>query len=287
MARRRETWNRTTAMFVLEAVIWNPNRQTIVGPPLLTLGRTMLVTPNPATGPTPASSFELLWHQTALAVAQGMRQYFVQQQYLDAIATRFEEAEVRGFAGETRVPLARAIAASGLCCWKDIPGAVIQRQTPGSRRSVSLDDALRLFTRAAEHPWLAREALIRGGVALQAEGRYVEAVAWFARVPPGEDPALAYVHHLNYARALEMTGHTAEAAVEYAAAVDVAPAGQIASIGLAAALLRLGRPEEASRRAAQTRRLPADPIDHVAQFERADARFVPIWLAALRKLRAS
>ena len=112
-------------------------------------------------------------------------------------------------------------------------------------------------------------------------------MAWFARVPPGEDSALGHVYHLNYARALETTGRTADAAAEYALAVGFAPAGQIASIGLAASLLRLGRTEEASRRAAETRRLPADPVDHVAQFERADARFIPIWLAALRKLRAS
>ena len=288
MLRRRATWNRTTAMFVLEAVISNPDRQVFRGPPLLSLGRTMLVMPTQAAGPPPASSVRV-----ALAS--------------DGARRRAGDAPVRGPAGipgrhrhatrggrsprirrrDARAPGTRRRRLRTLLLEGLSQAPSSSEPMPGQRRSMSLDDALRLFTRAAEHPWLASESLIRGGVALQAADRSAEAVAWFARVPPGEDSALGYVHHLNYARALETTGQTADAAAEYALAVDFAPAGQIASIGLAASLLRLGRTEEASRRAAETRRLPADPVDHVAQFERADARFIPIWLAALRKLRAS
>jgi hypothetical protein len=65
----------------------------------------------------------------------------------------------------------------------------------------------------------------------------------------------------------------------------VAPSGQRAAIGLAAALLRSGQSGAAADAAADARRMNDDTGDQFARFNVGDFRLVPEWLAEIRRLR--
>jgi tetratricopeptide (TPR) repeat protein len=229
--------------------------------------------------------FELLWHQTALGVAQGVQQWDLQQEYLDAIRGRFEQARQRGVWADSRIPLARAIAAAGLCCARSAPGEPVQWVRFSSRPpATTFQAAMALFEEAARVPALRVEALIRGGMLLRATGHDAEALAWFGQVPD-DDRSFGYVHHLTRGRILDALHRPAEAVAAYEAALRDAPTAQLAGIGLAAALLRSGRAEAAARTAMEVRRAPGGPTNHFREFQRADVRFVPEWLAEIRRLR--
>ena len=63
------------------------------------------------------------------------------------------------------------------------------------------------------------------------------------------------------------------------------PTSQSAAIGLAAALLRAGDTEAAAQAAVSAKRLPRVSLgaDPRVTFRRADARFIPSWLAEIRR----
>lgn len=254
---------------------------------LLVGGQLVAGRPTPF-GANPAEDrFEVLWHHAALGVAQGMEQYALQQRYLAVAGPRLEQARSGGTAVSSRLPLARAIAAAGLCCWSRTAGETIQFRSMNAPpvAPVTADTAVDLFTRAAAVPALHVEAMIRGAVLLSRIGREPEALAWFERVPPHTDRGLGYVHHITLARLLDAVNRPADAAAAYSVALDHAPDNQRAAIGLAAALLRAGREEDAARAGANARRLPEERSDQLRAYQRADARFVREWLEEIRRLR--
>ena len=115
---RTEPWSRSTAAFLLEVAAAIASRQPFRAPGIIDAGRTYLLNRPEAPGKDAAGDrFEWLWHQAAIAVTQDIRQYAIQQAYLDAIAPRLDVAMRHGVALPARLPLARAIAAAGLCCW--------------------------------------------------------------------------------------------------------------------------------------------------------------------------
>jgi len=239
-------------------------------PPLLRAGRAFVAEPGAVD-----ARVERLWHQGALGVAQHLEQFWLQQELIDATAARIHL--------NPRLPLARGIAAAGLCCWKRVPGAPIQHGR-AVRGRFTLDAALALFDQAAADPALATEARVRGAVLLQSAGRNSEALTWFDRVPPQEDdPALGYVRHFTHARVLDFLQRPADAATAYARALRFHPNAQLARIALAAALLRSGRSAEAGAAAASAGHLPTDDGEHVRTFDRADGRFVRGWIGELRR----
>lgn len=248
-------------------------------PPLLRTGRALLLDDRVVD-----PRVERLCHQAALGVAQHVEQFWLQQEWIDATAARVKEAERRGVHLNPRLRLARGVAAAGLCCWERVPGAAIQHAGRRVVRGpVTLDAALVLFEQAAADPVLAAEARIRGAVLLQSAGRYTEALSWFDRVPPEDDPALGYVRHLTHARILDVLQRPGDAAVSYRRALRFDPNAQVAGIGLAAALLRSGRSAEAGAAAANAGRLPPGGGGHGRTFERGDARFVRGWIAEIRR----
>jgi tetratricopeptide (TPR) repeat protein len=157
---------------------------------------------------------------------------------------------------------------------------------PSDRRPVSVEEALALFDTAAERDDLRAEALIRGGVLLHKVGRHSEALTWLDRVPAHDDRALGYVHRLTYGRLLDGAGRSADAAAAYAAALEHESSSQPAAIGLAAALLRSGRAVEATEAATRARQIDnAESARFDLPYRRGDMRFVPGWLAEIRKAR--
>jgi tetratricopeptide (TPR) repeat protein len=287
MTRDTTPWHRSKPMFLLEVATALPTGNTSSRATLLKTGWALLVSRPSVVGVDPAEDrFELLWYQAALGIAQGIQQYWLQQDLLDIVAARFSTAASQAVLAETRLPLGRGIAAAGLCCWKPVGGEVIQQVSSGNRRSVNVEQAVSLFAAAARIPALRIEALIRAGVLLQKMGRPSDALQWLDQVPPHEDGALAYVQHLTHGRVLDGANRATDAAAAYLNALHYEPSSQLAAIGRAAALLRAGQDDDATRAAEAAMALGSEQVTRFdAAFRQADARFVPGWLSELRKLR--
>jgi hypothetical protein len=278
-------WNRTQAAFLLEIAgavpVTSRYRYAAIR---LAVATSLVRTDHPIANPVD-DRFEVLWHQTALGVLQETGLFDLQQQHLIAIAPRYDYARRRAL--ETRYALAHAIAAAGLCCpvRSEATIIVINRSQPRPAKP-SFDDAMGRMIAAAAEPSLRTEALIRGALLQLQTGRPQEAIVWLDRVPADvSDGVLRYAAQLTRARAFDALHRPDDSIIAYAAARREGPAAQTPAIGLAAALLRVGRTDEAVRIAAEARRLGADAVDPRDVFRRADARFVPGWLAEIRQLR--
>jgi tetratricopeptide (TPR) repeat protein len=284
LRRDPEPWTRSKAAFRLE-IAWALRGRATTALSLLKSGLEMVVSrPEPVGVDPDADRFELLWIQTALGIAQNAQQILLQQELLDVIQLR-ARAFPRQTILQTRMPLARGIAAAGLCCWTLAPGEMVQQVRLPDRGRVTVDEAVSLFDEAAAVPALRVEALVRAAVVLQKAGRDADALARFERVPAHEDRFLGYVQHLTHGRLLDQAGRAEQAVTAYRAALRFEPASQIAATGLAAALLRTGRADDALSAAAAARKLSSETAEFTAPFRRADGRFVADWLAEIRALR--
>jgi hypothetical protein len=280
--------NRTKAAFVLEIIAGG---RDAVRHSFHELGLSWLGKGAKPLGTEPATDrFEVLWHQTAIAAAQGQLRFPTQQAFLDAIQPRFEDARRRGVEPPNRFPLARAIAAAGLCCWDPREQAAMTSsggfvmafgpvQHTGSR-----EYAVVLFEKAAELEPLRAEALVRGALLLHQGGHDRKAAEWLERVPPHDDLVLGYVQHLTHGRVLDALDRPLDAAAAYRRALETVPGTQTAGIGLAAALLRAGQVDEAMTAAAAARRPAASEAPRLT-FHLADSRFIPQWLSEIRRQR--
>jgi tetratricopeptide (TPR) repeat protein len=285
---RPAPWSPSRAAFALELA--NALRE----PALFTAARSM-VTRRPAPlGVDPAGDrFEVLFHHSAIAALQEGSRVKLLAEYVNAVHVRFEDARQRGVVLETRLPLARAFTSALVCCWKRVFGDWLRTFEGITRSGVTLDVALSQFEEAAQVPALRSEALIRGAKLLYDGGRQPEALAWIERVPEHADPVIGYLQHWIQARMLDDLGRAEDAAAAYRRALTFGPQSQPASIGLAAALLRAGRFEEATNAAADARSMQVVPPTEIGRhdfsqptstFQRGDSRFIQQWLADLRSL---
>jgi tetratricopeptide (TPR) repeat protein len=284
---RPASWSPARAAFLLELA--NALRE----PALFTTARSVVVGRPAPLGADPAGDrFEVLFHHAAIAALQEGSQVKPLAEYVNAVHTRFEDARRRGVVLDTRLPLARAFTSALLCCWKRVFGDWLRTFEGITRAGITLDVALSQFEEAAQVPALRAEALIRGAKLLYDGGRNTEALVWIERVPEHADPVIGYVQHWIHARMLDDLGRAEDAAAVYRRALTFAPQSQPASIGLAAALLRAGRLEEATKVAAKARSMQVEPpteIGHdlnqpTSTFQRGDGRFLQQWLADLRSL---
>ena len=296
-------WDRNLAAFFLEAAVVSgasaaarnipagtfvviiPDPTTRVDQTTLVTGRTMVMNRPAKFGDDKKEDrFEILWHQTALALLQNSRSSAAQWDYLDAIWPRIDEAMKRGATDGGRIPLARGIFAAGICC----PVMFGERERPVmmlGKAIPTMADALALFERAAANPALAAEAYVRGGLLLRRERQDAEALKWFDRAPDNDDRLVQYVRHLTRGRLLDQFDRPAEAVEAYRAARAMNPESQLAGVGLAAALLRTGHADDAVKLAADVRRTKDEGPDYMTAFDRADSRFVSSWLGEIRGLR--
>lgn len=277
-------WNRMAAAFLLEVAAANAHGGRAVS--ALIRGRTIVLRRPARIGDNPAEDrFEVLWHQAALGITQRHHSSTNQKAYLEAIVPRFEEAARRGVSLDTRFALLQAVTASLNCCSGMTRFPPPRRANGDLVPKPSTDEAVRYFDRAAEQPSLRTEALIRAGKLLFEGGRHIEALARLEKVPVEGDPALNFVRHLTHGRVLDALNRPADAAAAYQRALDAKPDAQLAAIGLAAAHLRSGHTAEASRIADVARRMPAVPGRGFNEFDAGDYRFVPSWLAEIRRMR--
>jgi tetratricopeptide (TPR) repeat protein len=277
-------WNRMAVAFLLEVAAAHPHDGRAAS--ALTRGRTIVFRREARLGDSPDDDrFEILWHQAALGITQQHLSITNQVTYLDAVWARFEEAAARGVNLETRFALTRAVTEALVCC-SGIQGIPPRRSIGGTVMArPTVDTALTLFDEASKHPSLRTEALIRAGVMLFDAGRHAQALAALEQVPAGGDPALNFVRHLTHGRVFDALARPTDAAVAYQRALDAKPDAQLAAIGLAAAHLRAGNISEATRLADIARRLPPVPGRGFNEFNSGDFRFVPSWLAEIRRLR--
>jgi tetratricopeptide (TPR) repeat protein len=278
-------FSRPKAAFLLEVAVWmqgvNPRKIAA-----LNLGRRMFLgRPEPLGVNADDDRFEILWHQAALGLLQDNDSPWQQQEYLDGLDMRLEDAARRNVKLETRFPLARAIAAGNICC-RPVSRNVYVDEQPSTRPRPTFESAVALYTRAAAEPPLRDEAMIRGAALQLLTERPAPALEWLDRAAGKQDDQLLhYAQSFIRARALDLLGRPDEAVNAYQAAREDAPSAQIPAIGLAAALLRAGRADEGVRVAAQARQLPADAPDVWLQFQKADSRFVKGWLEEIRRMR--
>ena len=93
------------------------------------------------------------------------------------------------------------------------------------------------------------------------------------------------MHYQTLGRVFDATKRPTDAAEAYRLALTYEPSSQVASTGLAAALLRSGRAEEAVRAADEARVMTNESGNVDAEFRRGDVRFVSGWLADIRRSR--
>ena len=296
-----EPWSRVRASFPLAiafaASSAAADRGAISG--LLRLGQRVLASrPTPVGADAVDDRFEILWHQTAIAMLQGVR-VTLTSEYMTAVDARFPPAISNGKPHQTRFPLTRAMLADAQCCVEVVEGMTRRLTYDASGRVVgyemesrnptatvpTLAQALALYELAAEQPALRADALVRGAFMLYRMEQREKAHEWLQRVPDiTDDPTLRFARHLIGGRVADALLKTDESVRDYQVAYDISPNSQFAGIGLAAALLRSGRAEEGVSVAAAVRAAPIDPKDPWGDFHRLDARFAPKWMAEIRTM---
>ena len=286
--------HRVRLAFAIEAVV--AGRDPFFPDRLLNIGRELLENDAKPLGiDAEADRFEVLWHQTAIAAMESTESFTRLRRYVDEIAPRYDSARRRGFDVPTRFLLARGHAALGVCCREQMPGpspgiiTIVNYRPRVEGEMPTLDGAVLFFRQAAAIPALEVEALIRAGVAMHGAGRHEAALGFLERVPAHDDMPLGYVQHLTRGHVIDELNRPADAAAAYRRAMEYMPTSQSAAIGLAAALLRAGDTEAAAQAAVSAKRLPRVSLgaDPRVTFRRADARFIPSWLAEIRRLRSS
>lgn len=271
-------YSRTAAAFLLEVAVARPSGA--LARSALNRGRTLVMNRG-ALGTSPEDDqFEVLWHHAALAVAQEHFSIPFQTSYLTEVLPRFKSTSLR-----TRLPLAYAIALAEGCCPAGVVPDSIRWSARVFEQPPTLALALAAFDAAAGDTTLRSEALLRSAIILTRAGRHMDAVSRLERARDGLEPALAYVHRLSLGRALLEVNRPDEAALALEEAQAIEGDGQLAAIGLAAAYLQVGRIDDAAAVAARARRMPQQVGRGLEVLDRADGRFVRVWLAEIRRLR--
>src|SRR5262245_8499326 len=136
------TWSRAKAAFLMEVAVATPGMSPRKVTALQLGCRLFLVRPAAAGVNADEDRFEILWHQAALGCLEDLPARPVPlANYLDAIAMRFDDAAQRHVLVDSRIPLAKAIAESALCCRQG--GARIDEARPGG--AATFESAIAAF----------------------------------------------------------------------------------------------------------------------------------------------
>jgi hypothetical protein len=235
--------------------------------------------------------FEVLWHQIALAILQGSRSWNVHDDYLAQIGPRIARmAQVKPPVAN-RFPLMRAYNAMMKCCQTLIspmpaPTFFSMRTARAAPRGpvVTPNEALAMYDEAAGFASIRIEALVRGAYFEMLLGRGPRALARLDRAALISDDMLAYAASIIRAGVFDKLGQPGDAAESYRTASQLSPVTQAPLVGLAAALLRDGRTDDAVAAASKARSMPGDGPDPWRIFMQADGRFISPWLLELRTL---
>jgi len=285
-------WEPASAAFLLEVAVAVSRAGGTSSPldvsRLVTVGRRVVLRRPAAIGRSPAEDrFEMVWHHVALGLLEGAGVWYGHNEHLVATEPRLLTLEKLEVPFQVRWPLMRAMNAAVQCCPNAFvggPGITLIVMSGGQAPQTpwAATDAVALFEKAAVSPALRGEALVREAHLYLGLGKVDAGLAALDRTGPIDDPLIRYASVLIRAGLLDRQGNAAAAADAYEAATRLGPGAQVPAIGLAAALLRAGRVDDAVVAADTARRMPTDGEDPWPVFRRADGRFVDGWLTALR-----
>ncbi len=198
----------------------------------------------------PPSEFERAVQLASVAILQGTDDALLgiqdgpykREGHLDHAAKRYPDDERFKFARVLTRHEVRVIATRQLLPPDLLPG-LGYRLTPekGLKR---LDETFELLA-GFQDPLVADEARLRSGVLRLLTGKRAEASQELGIASTSEQPFVSYLANLVLGTLYYRTGETSAAVARYAKAVHVLPATS-ARLGLAAALLRQGRVQEAA-----------------------------------------
>jgi hypothetical protein len=291
----RESWQPVGATLLLEISFWGA-RQGWPEAYLISRAAEDLVTGRQAVlGAAPAQDqFEITFHRAALAWLVGARSLGQAEEYLRRVGNRLVSASETD-AGDNRLRDPRVALTHGILAeaWT-APGA--RAPMSGSTRlpalaadardgetRAHLERALAALDSAAALPEVAEEATVRRAFVLHRLGRDEEALAALGLENAPADSTVRYWRHLFLGRVLEALARPAEAAAAYRAAADDWRGAQTPAVALAALFQRQGRAADARRWARVAGTAPLEVIDPWWHYWSGDLRFLPEWMADLRR----
>jgi tetratricopeptide (TPR) repeat protein len=291
-------WGRARSAFLLETAIFASAhfRQDVV--PCLSAGRLMMIKrPAPLGLNSSEDAFELLWHQTALALLQRLMAGDAEQIYLDTLERRY----LAGTSSQTAKPafnprfvLDRVIAdeqsafqletlASGQAMTTRL--TVLVKPADKSKLATLLRNGVKSSEEAVALPEVAAEASLRRAALLIKLGQFGDALTAIQQVNRNDaDDVQRYWLTLLGARALQELKRLPEAERAYRAAAEAWPEASAPITGLALVLFDMNRRDEALTAASALRAQPPTGKDPWWNYIVADSRFVNSWRDQLREM---
>jgi tetratricopeptide (TPR) repeat protein len=286
-------WDRTKAAMLAEIV----DRASIIalayGRVVLAVGqRYVLNRPSPP-GASPADdAIERRWHLIAVGSLQRRSLADPTGRYLEALQARRHLPESAAV-WDPRLDLGGAIGQEQRCrllhatarhdrVLAELEGAAA---TPTAERQAAIEcvrAALSLFEKAAVNADTRDEALTRAGFALLQLGRNEEAQKAPEDANPGADRTLAYWRALFRGRVADALGADMDSERAYREALANFPDAHSASVGLALALFRLRRDDDAEAAAGAVRKRSITAVDPWDSYLAGEARFVERWIGEMR-----
>ena len=289
-------WSPDKAALVVELIERASSVAPAYIPNLVTTGqRYVLGRPSQPGAVLREDDLERRWHLIALGA---MQRHFLTRnllQYVEVLRAR-RPLPAAAVVWDPRIELARGIAQEQQCrllnatarddeVLENLEGGaatplVQRREATGCMRT-----ALTMLEAAAEREEVRDEAFTRAGFVAFQLGRNPEAKALLDSVRPGPDRSLAYWRSLFSGRVADALRADAAAETAYRAALAEYPEAHSARIGLALALFRQHRSDEADAAMRAARQVGDEAVDPWDGYFMADIRFVGDWLAAMRKAR--
>lgn len=294
LARWKRAWDPRRATFTLEVGIaaFEQNRPNASGY-LSGAVQLVLARPTPPGANPQEDAFELTFHKAVVAFLAGLPMPVQTEQYLDLIRSRVASGATTGTRpklSDPRLILSRAMALE----FGTLP-AVLPRVSSNTLRSwtvgsnnaarVRLKEVLGVLDLAARYPETVDEALVRRAFLLHRLGMDTEALAIAGGMAPPRDPVVEYWRELVRGRILNSLGQIPQAIAAYEHAASLQPRAQTPAIALTGLMLRTGDRDVASAWAERARTTPDSPVDPWALYWAGDRRFLPMWLAELRRAR--
>lgn len=289
-------WSLVKADFLLDLA----DRASLIAPAyvgaLVATGQRYVLSRAGPVGASPQDdAAERRWHLIAVGVLQQRLMGAQIVGYVDVLQTR-RPLPANAAVWDPRINLAQGIGQEQVCrmmhatarhdrLLSELEG---KAATPPAVRQMAIEcvqTALRFFENAAARDEVRDEARTRAGFAAFQLGRNDDARAALDSAGGSADRTVAYWRALFLGRVSDALGADADAERTYREAVRLFPEAQTARVGLALALFRLHRDDDAGEAALAARRVRADGVDPWETYFDGDARFVTGWLAAMRKAR--
>ena len=293
------SWDRGKALILLELARASGGIAPQFLGPITRAGRLYLGTAN-GDG---AREFVRLWNRAATGLLLGASDPAYVEQHVAASSPATGELDARlrlarGVAQERRCwalrpsleqaadPIDALLSRAGMRVPDDTGGPFRSDFAANmAKHSECLKEALARFDAAASGDSVAEaadEARVRAGWVLIQDGRPEEAIARLEAAKPHDDRDLQYWHALFLGRALSAADKTEASVTAYKAALELYPNAQSAGLGLAIALVRLYRFDEADEVARAVRSASVLTPDPWLYYPLGDERFTRTWIESLR-----